>query len=475
MSNRPRIPVRNPRTGQVDGHLEPAGPAELRSVAARLRAAQPAWRALEADGRAATLMQWHGALLRHEAAIGAALEHDTGRRIETGIELRSTRDMIARWAAQGPRLLADSEPVPVSVPGFTSQRVWVPYGLVGVISPWNFPLLLALIDAVPALLAGCAVLVKPSELTPRFVAPLRSAIEEVPALASVLAFAEGDAGTGAALIEVVDQVCFTGSVPTGRKVAVAAAEHFIPAQLELGGKDPAIVTDDTDLARAAAAIAWGGMANAGQSCLSIERVYVQAAVYDEFLRLLVREVGRLRLNIDDVAQGEVGPVIAARQVDVVRRQLADARARGATFACGGRLVERGGTWCEPTVVADATHDMLVVNEESFAPLLAVLRFETDADAVELANRTPYGLSAAVFCNDPARAEALAARLEAGAISIDDAALTALIHEGEKQAFKASGLGGSRMGSASIFRFLRAQARLRNTTGAWDPWWYSPKP
>jgi succinate-semialdehyde dehydrogenase/glutarate-semialdehyde dehydrogenase len=475
MSNRPSIPVRNPRTGRIDGHLEPAGPAELQSVAARLRAAQPAWRALGSEGRAAALVQWHSALLRHEAVIGAALEHDTGRRIETGIELRSTRDMIARWASQGPRLLADGEPVPVAVPGFTSRRVWVPYGLVGVISPWNFPLLLALIDAVPALLAGCAVLVKPSEVTPRFVAPLRASLEEVPELASVLAFVEGDAGTGAALIGVVDQVCFTGSVPTGRKVAVAAAEHFIPAQLELGGKDPAIVTDDTDLARAAAAITWGGMANAGQSCLSIERVYVHASVYDEFLRLLVREVGRLRLNVDDIAQGEVGPVIAARQVDVVRRHLDDARARGATFACGGRLVERGGTWCEPTVVADATHDMLIVNEESFAPLLAVLRFDADDEAVELANRTPYGLSAAVFCNDSARAEALAGRLEAGAISIDDAALTALIHEGEKQAFKASGLGGSRMGSASIFRFLRAQARLRNTARAWDPWWYSPTP
>jgi succinate-semialdehyde dehydrogenase/glutarate-semialdehyde dehydrogenase len=475
MTGRAGIPVRNPRSGQIDGHLQPAGPAELRSVAARLRAAQPAWRALGAGGRATALLQWHDALLRHEAAIGAALEHDTGRRIETGIELRSTRDMITRWASRAPGLLADSEPLPVSVPGFTSQRVWVPYVLVGVISPWNFPLLLALIDAVPALLAGCAVLVKPSEVTPRFVAPLRAAIEEVPVLASVLAFADGDAGTGAALIEVVDQVCFTGSVPTGRKVAVAAAQRFIPAQLELGGKDPAIVTDDTDLARAAAAIAWGGMANAGQSCLSLERVYVQASVYDEFLRLLVREVGRLRLNIDDVAHGEVGPIIAARQVEVVRRQLDDARARGATFACGGRLLERGGTWCEPTVVADATHDMLVVNEESFAPLLAVLCFDADAEAVELANRTAYGLSAAVFCNDPARAEALAGRLEAGAISIDDAALTALIHEGEKQAFKASGLGGSRMGSASIFRFLRAQARLRNTARAWNPWWYSPKP
>lgn len=469
------IPVRNPRTGATDYVLQAADATAVAAEAARLRSAQPAWRAMGVEARAAALLEFRDALGRHEAAMQAALHADTGRAIETQSELRGVRDTLTRWCKQAPDLLAQgSAPRDIAIPGFTTRRVWAPYPLVGVISPWNFPFLLSFIDAIPALLAGCATLIKPSEVTPRFVGPLRAALAEVPAVAAVIGVVEGDGSTGAALIEVVDQVCFTGSVPTGRKVAEAAARRFIPAQLELGGKDPAIVTADTDLPRAAAAIAWGGLANAGQSCLSIERVYVERPAYEPFLAALAAQVGVLRLNLADIATGEIGPVISAKQVEVVRRHLDDARARGARFITGGHLVEQGGVWCEPTVIADATPEMLVIAEESFAPLLAVAPFDTDAEAVALANATPYGLSAAVFCNDTARCEAIAGQLEAGGISLNDAALTGLIHEGEKQAFKFSGLGGSRMGTPSIFRFLRAQAHLRNTGGQWNPWWF-PRP
>jgi succinate-semialdehyde dehydrogenase / glutarate-semialdehyde dehydrogenase len=469
------IPVRNPRTGLIDFTLQAADATAVAAEAARLRSAQPAWRAMGVEARAAALLEFRDALTRHEAAMQAALHADTGRAIETQSELRGVRDTLTRWCNQAPELLAQgSAPRNIAIPGFTTRRVWAPYPLVGVISPWNFPFLLSFIDAIPALLAGCATLIKPSEVTPRFVGPLRAALAEVPAVAAVVGVVEGDGSTGAALIEVVDQVCFTGSVPTGRKVAEAAARRFIPAQLELGGKDPAIVTADTDLPRAAAAIAWGGLANAGQSCLSIERVYVERAAYEPFLAALAAQVGVLRLNLADIASGEIGPVISAKQVEIVRHHLDDARAKGARFITGGHLVEQGGVWCEPTIIADATPEMLVIAEESFAPLLAVAPFDTDAEAVALANATPYGLSAAVFCNDTARCEAIASQLEAGGISLNDAALTGLIHEGEKQAFKFSGLGGSRMGTPSIFRFLRAQAHLRNTGGQWNPWWF-PRP
>lgn len=468
------IPVRNPRTGAIDRQLAPATAEQVTAEAVRLRGAQRAWHTLGVEGRAATMIEFREALTRHEAAMMAALHADTGRAIETQSELRGVRDTLTRWCRQAPEVLAaGSAPRNIAIPGFTTTRHWIPYPLIGVISPWNFPFLLSLIDAIPALLAGCAVLVKPSEVTPRWVGPFREALAEVPALAAVLAVVEGDGRTGADLIEVVDQICFTGSVPTGRRVAEAAARRFIPAQLELGGKDPAIVTADTDLARAASAIAWGGLANAGQSCLSIERVYVERPAYEPFLAALARQVARLRLNVEDIAVGEIGPVISAKQVEVIRRHLDDARSKGARFLTGGRLVEHGGVWCQPTVLADVTPDMLAVAEESFAPLLAVAPFDTDEQAIAAANATPYGLSAAVFCNDTGRSEAIAARLEAGGISLNDAALTGLIHEGEKQAFKFSGLGGSRMGTPSIFRFVRAQARLRNTAHSWDPWWYPP--
>jgi aldehyde dehydrogenase (NAD+) len=347
-----------------------------------------------------------------------------------------------------------------------------PYPLVGAISPWNFPLLLGLIDAVPALAAGCAVLVKPSEVTPRFIAPLMRTITAVSGLAEVLAVTEGAGETGAAMVDLVDAVCFTGSVPTGRLVAAAAARAFIPAFLELGGKDPAVVLASADLDRAAAAVLWGGTANAGQSCQSIERVYVDASVYTEFVGRLVDRAKRLRLAWPTTADGEIGPIIDPEQARVIGRHLDDAAAKGAHIHCGGVLERHGGGWwCAPTVLTHVDHSMLIMTEETFGPVLPVMPFADVDEAVRLANDTTYGLSAAVLAGTTDEAMAVAGRLEAGAVSINDAALTAIIRDGEKHSVKASGLGGSRMGPASLRRFLRRQAMLINDRSEPDPWWF----
>ena len=343
--------------------------------------------------------------------------------------------------------------------------------MVGVISPWNFPLMLTLIDAVPALAAGCTILAKPSEVTSRFVPLLREILAEA-GLADVFAVVTGAGATGQALIEAVDQVCFTGSVATGRKVAEACARRFIPASLELGGKDPALVLSDADVERAARALAWGSFVNGGQSCMSIERVYVEAPVADAFIAALVKEASALELAWPDPKQGQIGPIIAASQVELVRAHLADARAKGARALAGGELVEHGGTWCPPTVLVDVTDEMAVVREESFATVLPVMVVADEEEAIARANATEFGLSAAVFSGDRERAERVARRLHAGGISINDAALTGLVQTAEKQSFKCSGMGGSRMGSASIRRFVRARALLVNT-GTDSPWWFPP--
>lgn len=481
--------VRDPLTGRVERPLAPVSPDRLAAVAAELRALAPAWagRPPSPGGRAGdpgvprpdagwerrarALARFGEAVARDEELL-AALVADTGRVAESLLERQAVAGLVARWVRQAPASLAPPPERPASLPGppggpnVVVAGDAVPYELVGVISPWNFPLLLGLIDAVPALAAGCAVLVKPSEVTPRFIEPLaRLMPDELP-----LRVVEGDGGTGAALIDLVDAVVFTGSVPTGSQVAQAAARAFVPAFLELGGKDPAIVLEGADLDRAASAILWGGTANAGQACQSIERIYVARPVHDEFLALLARKAAGVRLTCEG---GPVGPIIEPRQADVIAAHLADAAARGAVTHTGG-LVERhgGGRWCRPTVLSDVDHSMLVMTEETFGPVLPVMAVDGPDEAVALANDSAYGLSAAVFAGSEEAALAVAARLRAGAVSVNDASLTAFVHDGEKHAFGLSGLGGSRMGAASIARFLRRRAFLVNRSTAADPWWHT---
>lgn len=463
------IPLRNPRTGAQDGVLAVTAASQVEAMALQLRDAQVAWAALDVDARCARLVALADALEARREAMLERLLDDTGRWHESLIELDGSVAAIRRWAAQAPACLPEAPPREEAIPFIQSQQTWVPYAVVGVISPWNFPLMLTLIDAVPALAAGCTVLAKPSEVTSRFVPVLRDALEEA-GLAEVFALVTGAGATGQAVIEASDKVCFTGSVATGRRVAEACARRFIPASLELGGKDPALVLSDADVEQAARALAWGSFVNGGQSCMSIERVYVEAPIAEAFIEALVREASQLQLAWPDPRQGQIGPIIAGTQVDLVRRHLEDAQARGARALTGGALVEHGGTWCPPTVLVDVTEEMAVAREESFAAVLPVMVVADEDEAVRRANSTEFGLSAAVFTADPVRAQRVARQLNAGGISINDACLTGMVQTVEKQSFGLSGLGGSRMGTASIRRFVRARALLVNA-GTASPWWF----
>ena len=466
------IPVRNPRTGAVDFEIDPPSAGALDALARRLRRGQQRWQDDGLAARLEALRRWRDGLVARRDDVVSALTADTGRREISALEFDLVTGTIERWCRLAPELLADPGERDSAVPWIKIQSRQVPYHLVGVISPWNFPLLLSTLDTIPALVAGCAVIVKPSEIAPRFAAPVQRAIDDVAGLRDAFAYVAGAGETGAALIDRVDLVCFTGSVATGRKVAHAAAQRFIPANLELGGKDPAIVCRDADLGLASSAIVWGAVANTGQSCLSIERVYVDANVHDVFVNQLVEKAGALRLAYPGLDDGPIGPIIAARQAAIIQDHLDDARAKGARVRCGGAIETLGGgLWCRPTVLTGVTHEMRAMTDETFGPIIPVMPFATDDDAVRLANDTIYGLSAAVFSRDERRAAALADRLEAGAISINDAALTAVIHEGEKHAFRFSGMGESRMGPASLRRFLRRKAYLINRNATINPWWF----
>ena len=459
---RPSLPIINPRTGKPDHRITPLDAAEVIGVATALRAAQPGWAARSLADRLAILGRFSERLGAHAPAIAAALTLDTGRRQISLVEVQGVRGMIARWQREAPGLVdaVTATVIPTAFPSVTAATKLHPYPLVGIISPWNFPLTLALIDAIPALAAGCAVLIKPSEVTPRFIAPLMAAIAEVPELAAVLRLVEGDGETGAALVDAVDYLSFTGSVATGRKVGEAAARAFIPASLELGGKDPMIVLASADPVQAAHVALRASVLATGQACQSIERVYVARAIAEPFIEALVAAAKAVRPNWPDIDEGEIGPFIFARQADIVAAQIADALARGATCLAGGEIEDHGGKWLRPTVLANVTPDMAVMAEETFGPVIPVTVFDTVEEAVALANQGIYGLSAAVLAGTLAEAEAVGVQLNAGAVSLNDGSLTSMIGEAEKTSFGLSGLGASRMGASGLMRFFRRQALLR---------------
>lgn len=455
-----RIEVRNPRSGEIDHVFDSPGEAELGARLDALRAAQRRWRARPLQERIEVLHRWRTEWVARQAEIAAALAHDTGRFLIATSEVGSVIGMIDRWTALAPSLAIEEEMRSATMPNISYRSQYVPYPLVGIISPWNFPVSLCFIDAIPALLAGCAVFIKPSEVTPRFVAPAMRSIAAVPELAEVLHIQPGGRATGEQLVSSVDAVCFTGSVATGRLVAANAARHFIPAFLELGGNDPLIVTASADLERATDVALRATCLATGQACQSLERVYVDRQIFQSFVTRLVEKARLIEPNWPDMHQGTIGPFIFAKQADIVAAQLADAVAKGARVLCGGQIEDHGGKWLRPTVLVDVDHSMQVMSDETFGPVIPVMPYDTIEQAIGLANEGLYGLSAGVIAGTLEEAEAIGRQIDAGGISLNDGSLTAMCHEMEKHSFKLSGMGGSRMGAAGYTRFFRRKVLIR---------------
>jgi acyl-CoA reductase-like NAD-dependent aldehyde dehydrogenase len=367
--------------------------------------------------------------------------------------MEDAREALARAEFQGrSRVMPDVE----------IRTQLVPYSLVGVISPWNAPLMLALLDAVPALFAGSAVLLKPSEVTPRVIKFVFETVAVVPELAAVFDYVVGAGDTGQEVIKQVDLVCFTGSVPTGRHVALACAERLIPCFLELGGKDPAVVTENADIDRATTAVLRGAVYATGQVCYSVERVYVHESIHDKFVAELVRKADEIRLNNEDARAGHIGPFTFAPQAAIVERHLADAVAKGARILTGGKVENLGGgLYMRPTVLTNVTHDMVIMRDETFGPIIPVMPYKTADEAIALANDTEFGLTASVIARDEAEALPIARKINAGAVFIQDTFLTfAKMRTVGTNSFGVSGVGGgSRTGPESILRFVRRKALM----------------
>ena len=458
------LPVRNPRTGEWDHEIPVTSPEDIASITTALRAAQAQWVAMGASGRAACLNRFADAVMAEVGPLGQALSVDTGRSTFAHFEAIKSVELIRMWAERAGPILDELVGAGQSgqVPAVHYQHRLIPYQVVAVISPWNVPLLLAMIDSLAALSAGCSVLLKPSEVTPRFIEPLQRALDAVPELAAVLRIVTGGPETGKAMIEQVDAVCFTGSVKTGRQVSQQAAACFIPAFLELGGKDPAIVLPDADIPLAARAIIRSAIGMTGQACQSLERIYCHDSIAEPFTEELLAQLKVLSLTCTEDGAGDIAPLIFERQVETIQAQVDDALEKGATCLLGGEPVQAGGIWYPPTLLTNVTHDMLIMQEETFGPVIPVVIYGDVEEAVALANDSTFGLSAAVFSADADAAKAVAERLQVGAISINDASLTGIVNDVEKNSFRFSGMGGSRMGPAGLTRFLRKRALLIQT-------------
>ena len=301
-------------------------------------------------------------------------------------------------------------------------------------------------------------------MTPRWVEPARRVISEVAALSGVLELLPGTGRVGAAVVGLSDAVAFTGSVATGRKVYEAAASHFIPAFLELGGKDPAIVLESADVGFAARTVVTCSVGSTGQACQSLERVYVARPLFEAFVANVVEAAERVPLNYPDIDAGLLGPFIFGKQPHIVMEHLRDAVDKGAVIECGGEIIDHGGQWMRPTVLTNVNHDMKVMREETFGPVIPIMAFDSADEAIRLANDTDYGLSAAVFAGTIEAGREVAQQLKAGAVGINDASLTAFVHDFSHDSFGYSGLGPSRFGPSGCLRYTREQAILENDSG-----------
>ncbi|WP_054530895.1 aldehyde dehydrogenase family protein [Erythrobacter sp. SG61-1L] len=457
------LAVRNPRTGKPDLEIEVADRTAVAAKAARLRAGQRKWAAMPPEERVKVMGRWAQVIAsKYRQAIIDADSHDTGYCEISRIAPDMMLGVIGGLCASAPAQLKGAlrEGVARANPDIRFTSILKPYGLVGIISPWNAPTMLSMLHAIPPLFAGCAVLLKPSEVTPRFTGPLFDSVREVPELAEVFDCVLGDGETGQALIQEADYISFTGSVPNGRKVAAACGERMIPYDVELGGKDPLIVMKGADIDRAVSATIRGAISATGQVCFSIERIYVDRQIHDEYVAALVERAKKIELNHPDPLGGHIGPFTGPHQAGIVRGHLEDALAKGATIAEGGLPFQiDGGDYMRPTVLTGVTHEMKIMREETFGPCMPVMAYDDIEEAIRLANDTDYGLSAAVIGPDEESAMAVGERIDAGKVSIQDAFLTFFGSEAKNDSFGFSGLPGLR---PDLTRYVRKQALLINS-------------
>jgi acyl-CoA reductase-like NAD-dependent aldehyde dehydrogenase len=458
------IPVENPATGETITTVPRITPEEVQAMVARARDAQREWEAMGFEGRGRILRRAQKWVTDNADRVIDTIVAETGKTYEDAqlAETTYAANAFGFWAKMAPEYLAD-EKVKSSnlfVKGARLVVRYQPLGVVGVIGPWNYPLTNSFGDCIPALAAGNAAVLKPAEKTPLTSLLMAECLRESGMPDDVFQVATGQGSVvGNALIDEVDFVMFTGSTETGKKVMERASGTLTPVGLELGGKDPMLVLADADVERAANAAVFYSMQNAGQTCISVERVYVEEPIYDDFVSRVEEKVRNLRQGQPrGPGSVDVGAIIFAPQMKTIEEHVEDARKKGARVLVGGHSHTEHGRYYEPTVIVDVDHSMKCMTEETFGPTLPIMKVRDADEAVRLANDSPFGLAGSVFTKDVRKGEAIARRVESGAVCVNDAMLNYVALELPMGGWKESGLG-SRHSAYGIRKYCAQQTLL----------------
>ena len=436
----------NPSTGEVLREMECASDADVRQAVARAHAAQKAWAVVNFGKRTEILRNFQQVLHERKTDVARLIAREAGKPY---IEAMLTEVLVVldatRFLIENARSFLREHPLPHGSLAMKTKAGHIlrePRGVIGIVSPWNYPLSIPAVETLAAIVTGNAVVLKPSEFTSLVGLEFESLLRMAGVPEGVFQVVVGDGPTGAALLQSkIDKLFFTGSVPTGKKIAAAAAARLLPVLLELGGKDPMVVLDDADVDVASSAAVWGAFMNAGQTCLSVERCYVHRSLYDRFLDACTEKTRKLRVGDGQNSETDVGPMIHERQLRVVESQVEEAKALGARVMTGGtRLPDLGQNFYAPTILAGVTHRMQIMREETFGPVLPVVPFDSEAEAIALANDSEFGLAASVWTRNSDRGEAVARQLIAGTVMVNDVISCFGISEAPHGGVKGSGIG-----------------------------------
>jgi acyl-CoA reductase-like NAD-dependent aldehyde dehydrogenase len=467
----------NPASGEVLREFDCATEREVRAGVARARFAQPAWESVGVHRRIAVLREFQTRLHERKTEVARVITSEAGKPLGEALltEVLVVLD-AARFCIDNAHSFLRQEPVPhgnLAMKTKVGRILREPYGVVGIISPWNYPFSIPATETLGAIVTGNAVVLKPSEFTSLVALELASLLYQAGVPQDVLQVVVGDGSTGSAVVNAqIDKLVFTGSVATGKRIAQAAAARLLPVVLELGGKDPMVVLDDANVEVASSGAVWGAFMNAGQACLSVERCYVHHSLYERFVEACVRKTRQLRVGNGLDPETDLGPMIHQRQLSIVEAQVEDAVASGARVLVGGtRLEALGSNFYAPTVLVDVTHNMRIMREETFGPVLPIMLFHDDDEAVRLANDSDYGLGASVWTRNRARGEAVASRIQAGTVMVNDCVSCFGISEALHGGVKASGLGRTH-GHFGLEEMVRVKYLDVDLLGGMKKsWWY----